>query len=270
MARKLSAVRGLRNAWGVREYILASVRRDFVSRYLGTQLGWFWAIAQPVAMIAIYTLVFAAIMKPALPGHAGQFAYGIYLCAGMIVWQLFSEIMSRSIGLFVNNANLLKKVSLPKFALPAVTALSALANFAVIFALFCGFLLATNSFPGAPTLALLPVLLIIVVFALGFGILLGTLNVFYRDVAQMAGMALSFWFWLTPIVYPARALPEWLSAVLEWNPMWPLVGFAQAVFLEARVPPWTQLLYPAIVALLSVVAGLAAFRNLGGEIVDEL
>ena len=63
----------LRECWEFRGFILASVKRYFISRYLGTQLGFFWAVAQPLAMILIYTLVFAAIMKPAFPGHEPEF-----------------------------------------------------------------------------------------------------------------------------------------------------------------------------------------------------
>ena len=66
------AVRALQRTWGVRDYIVASVRRDFVARYLGTQLGLFWAMAQPLAMILIFTLVFAEIMRPALPGFGSS------------------------------------------------------------------------------------------------------------------------------------------------------------------------------------------------------
>ena len=266
----MGTVRALRNAWGVREYIVASVKRDFVSRYLGTQLGFFWAIAQPLAMILIYTVVFAEIMRPVLPGHASPFAYSIYLCAGMIVWLLFSELLSRSVGIFVGNANLLKKVSLPKFALPIIVALSGLTNFGVIFALFLGFLVIIGSFPGAAVLAIVPVLVIVIAFALGLGVLLGTINVFYRDVGQVAGLLLNFWFWLNPIVYPARAVPDWLASTLQWNPMWPLVSFAQTLFLDGKIPDWGPLAYPAGVALVLVALGLHAFRALSGEIVDEL
>ena len=266
----MHTVRALRNAWGVRDYIVASVKRDFVSRYLGTQLGWFWAIAQPLAMILIYTVIFAEIMRPALPGNDRPFAYSIYLCAGMIVWQLFGELMSRSIGIFVNNANLLKKVSLPKFSLPVIVALSGLTNFGVIFALFLGFLLVIGSFPGAALFAIVPALVIVIALALGLGILLGTANVFYRDVGQVAGLLLNFWFWLTPIVYPARSVPEWLGAVLQWNPMWSVVNFAQALFLNGTIPDWTLLAYPSVVALVLVALGFHAFRALSGEIVDEL
>ncbi|HVE49810.1 MAG TPA: ABC transporter permease [Casimicrobiaceae bacterium] len=266
----MQTVRALQNAWGVREYIVASVKRDFVSRYLGTQLGFFWAIAHPLALIVIYTVIFAEIMKPAMPGYTGPFAYGIYLCAGMIVWLLFNDLISRSVGIFVGNAALLKKVSLPKFALPAIVGLSALVNFGVMFVLFVAFLLVIGAFPGGALLAMVPVVTIVVALALGLGVLLGTINVFYRDVAQIAGLVLSFWFWLTPIVYPARAVPEWLGSILQWNPMWPLVRFTQVLFLEGIVADWNLLVYPSLVALALVGFGLHAYRKLGPEIADEL
>src|SRR4030095_15859668 len=112
----------LRECWRFRGFIGASVKRDFVSRYLGTQLGWFWAIAQPLAMILIYTLVLPQIMKPVLPGHDSRYAYSIYLCSGIVLWQLFSDLVGRAVGVFVHNAGLLKKVSVPKLALPLIVA----------------------------------------------------------------------------------------------------------------------------------------------------
>ena len=260
----------LRECWAFRGFILASVKRDFVSRYLGTQLGFFWAIAQPLALILIYTLVFARIMKPALPGHESPFAYSIYLCAGIVIWQLFSDLLNRSVGVFVHNANLLKKVNLPKLALPIVATLSALSNFAVVVLLFMGFLLAIGAFPAASIVALVPLLVLVVAFAVGLGVLLGTINVFYRDVEQATTMLLQFWFWLTPIVYPGRTLPDFVASALAWNPMWPVVHFAQTIFVEDRTPPWSSLAYPALVAIALLLLGLFAFRNLSGEIVDEL
>jgi lipopolysaccharide transport system permease protein len=223
-----------------------------------------------MAMIEIYTLVFARIMRPSLPGHDSPFAYSIYLCAGILTWQLFSDLLNRSVGVFVHNANLLKKVNLPKLALPIIAMLSALSNFAVVLALFLAFLLALGAFPFATVLALVPVLGVIVGLALGLGVLLGTINVFYRDVEQGTSMLLQFWFWLTPIVYPGRALPELLSSALAWNPMWPIVQFAQAIFLDDRIPAWSTLLYPATLAIAFLLLGLVAFRRLSGEIVDEL
>ena len=260
----------LRECWEFRGFILASVRRDFVSRYLGAKLGFFWAIAQPLTMILIYTLVFAEIMKPSLPGHASRFAYSIYLCAGIITWQLFSDLLNRSVGVFVSNAGLLKKVNLPKLALPIVVALSGLSNFAVILALFLGFLVAIGSFPTAAILATIPLVILVVALALGLGVLLGTINVFYRDVAQTVSMLLQFWFWLTPIVYAGRTLPPFFAQIVAWNPLAAIVGFTQTIFLEDRVPAWSMLLYPTVVSALVLLLGLFAFRRLSGEIVDEL
>lgn len=260
----------LRECWEFRGFIAASVKRDFVSRYLGTQLGWFWAIAQPLALILIYTLVFAEIMKPALPGHDSKFAYSIYLCAGILLWQLFGDLVNRSVGVFVQNAALLKKVSVPKLALPIIVALSGLTSFAVVAALFLGFLVLIGEWPGVPLFAMVPVLMLVVCLAMGLGILLGTINVFYRDVEQSTSIFLQFWFWLTPIVYPSRALPDFLANLLAWNPLAPVVAFSQAIFLEGRVPDWTSLVYPALVSVALLVLGFLAFRKLGGEIVDEL
>lgn len=260
----------LRECWEFRGFILASVRRDFVSRYLGTQLGFFWAIAQPLAMILIYSVIFAAIMKPALPGHSAPFAYSVYLCAGVIVWQLFSDLLNRSVGVFVNNAGLLKKANLPKLALPIIVALAGLANVFVLLILFLGFLVIIGSFPTVAILAFVPVVTLVVAFALGLGVLLGTINVFYRDVAQVVAMILQFWFWLTPIVYPGRTLPADVASVIGWNPLTPIVQFSQAIFVENRTPAWTILVYPAIVASILLVLGAVAFRKLGGEIADEL
>jgi lipopolysaccharide transport system permease protein len=260
----------LRECWNFRGFIAASVKRDFVSRYLGTQLGWFWAIAQPLALILVYTLVFAEIMRPSLPGHDSRFAYSIYLCAGILLWQLFSDLLNRSVGVFVQNAGLLKKVNLPKLALPVIVALSGLMNFAVVSALFVAFLVVIGSFPWPAILAMVPVVILVVALAMGLGVLLGTVNVFYRDVEQSTSIVLQFWFWLTPIVYPARALPGAFADVLEWNPFWPIVTFAQTVLLDNQIPPWASLGYPTFVAAAFLLSGLVAFRRLSAEIVDEL
>jgi len=95
-------------------------------------------------------------------------------------------------------------------------------------------------------------------------------NVFYRDIEQVTGILLQFWFWLTPIVYVHSALPPFFASALALNPMTPIVQFAHAVFLEDHVPSWVTLAYPAVVSALLMVAGTMIFRKLSGEIVDEL
>jgi lipopolysaccharide transport system permease protein len=266
----MSSIGMIRGAWRFRGFVFASVKREFVARYLGTQLGFFWAIAHPLALVLIYTLVFAEIMKPTLPGHASRFAYSIYLTSGIIVWTLFSDVLNRSVGIFVHNANLLKKVSVPKITLPLIASFSALVHTAIMLAVFGAFLAATGNFPGMALAGILPVLAIVIGFAVGLGILLGTVNVFYRDVEQTVGLVVQFWFWLTPIVYPARALPEFMERVIAWNPVWPLVEAMQAVFLDGRFPDWSRLAYPALLAIGVLLLARKTFVRLSDELVDEL
>jgi lipopolysaccharide transport system permease protein len=155
--------------------------------------------------------------------------------------------------------------------LPLIVILSASVNFAIIFGLFLLFLAVTGSFPGWSVLAMVPVLIIQVAFSVGLGITLGVLNVFFRDVGQFFGIFLQFWFWLTPIVYPASVLPESLQRVLPtWNPMAPIIAAYQGIFVTGQWPDWSTLKMPAVVALVLCAFGLRLFRRRAGEMVDEL
>ena len=260
-----------RSLWAYRGFVLGAVRREFESRYRGSLLGAIWAILNPLTQILVFTLIFAEIMKPKLPGHEGSvFAYSIYLCAGIIPWGLFSEILQRLNTVFLDHANLIKKATFPRIALPTVVVLTALLNFSIILALFAGFLVVTGTFPGAAVLAALPALVVLLVFAVGLGLLLGTLNVFFRDVGQLTGVALAFWFWLTPIIYLESAVPPRAQALLAANPVTPVVQSFQAAFLGNAAVPWDALLRVAAGSvLLLVVAGLFFLRQ-APEIVDEL
>ena len=257
-------------AWRYRDFVFASVKREFASRYLRTQFGIFWAVAQPLTLILIYTMVFAEIMKPALAGHASRFAYSIYLTSGVIAWTLFADLLGRSVGIFVQNANLLKKVSVPKITLPAIASLSALLTFSIALALFMAFMLLSGNWPGLPLLALGPVLAVLLLFSLGLGLVLATVNVFYRDVEHTVGVVMQFWFWLTPIVYTTATLPPRIQAVLRWNPMWPIVRAVQDIFLERRFPDWGSLAYPTVLSVLLVLLAYRVFIHLSDELVDEL
>ena len=180
--------------WAYRGFILGSVKREFQSKYRNSLLGAAWTILNPLAMIVVYTVIFAQVMRAKLPGVDSTFAYSIYLCAGVLTWGLFAEIAGRAQGIFLEHANLLKKLSFPRLCLPVIVVANASLNFAIVFGLFTAFLLISGNFPGWTYLALLPVLAIQVVFAIGLGISLGVLNVFFRDVGQFFGIVIA---WLT-------------------------------------------------------------------------
>ena len=96
------------------------------------------------------------------------------------------------------------------------------------------------------------------------------MNVFFRDVAQVVAVALQFWFWLTPIVYPIDGLPAAARTLLAWNPLYPLVASYQQIIVRRQWPPWSDLWSVCLVAAVFALISEALFRRLSGPMVDEL
>lgn len=261
-----------RSLWQYRGFVWGSVMREFNGRYRESLLGAFWSAANPLTMIIIYTLIFSKLMRPMLPGHEQTpFAFSIYLCAGVITWGLFGEMLGRMTHVFIENANLIKKANFPRICLPTIITLSALINFGILMAIYLIFLLIIGHWPGWPIFAVIPLLSLQLLFAIGLGIALGTLNVFFRDVGQFTnGVVLQFWFWLTPIVYTLGALPDWTQEIMQFNPMFPLIAAWQTVFLDQAWPDFASLIPLAILTILMLWLGAWLFLGRVGEIVDEL
>ena len=260
----------LRGLWEFRGFILSSVKREFQSKYRNSLLGALWMVINPLAMILVYTVIFSQVMSAKLPGVDSTFSYSIYLCAGILTWGFFAEITGRAQNMFLEQANLLKKLSFPRLCLPVIVVVNASLNFSIIFILFTLFLLLSDNFPGWSFIALVPVLAIQTVFAIGLGMSLGVLNVFFRDVGQLFGVVLQFWFWLTPIIYPITILPERFRPMMSLNPMAQLVEAYQNILVSNQWPDWNGLLPVALLAILLCTLGAHLFRKHSGEMVDEL
>lgn len=259
-----------RPLWAYRGFILGNVKREFQLKYLNSLLGVAWTVLNPLAMIVVYTVIFSQIMRAKLPGVDNTFAYSIYLCAGILSWGLFAEIVNRSQNMFLENASLLKKLSFPWLCLPVTIVATGLLNFFIIFGLFVLFLVLTGNLPGIVFLALIPVLALQVFFSVGLGMVLGVLNVFFRDVGQLFAVVMQFWFWLTPIVYPVTILPEYVQPWLAYNPMTGLVGAYQTVLVRGDWPDWAALWPVTFLGSALCLWGLFLFRKHAGEMVDEL
>ncbi|WP_340122802.1 ABC transporter permease [Methylobacter svalbardensis] len=260
----------LRYLYHYKGFILGSVKREFQSKYQNSLLGAAWTVLNPLAMIIVYTVIFSQIMRAKLPGIDSTFAYSIYLCAGVLTWGLFAEIVTRAQNTFLEHANLLKKLSFPRLCLPVIVVANALLNFSIVFGLFSIFLVVSGNFPGLVYLALLPVFAILVAFAIGLGISLGVLNVFFRDVGQFFGIVIQFWFWLTPIVYPVSILPEAVRSLMSYNPMAALIAACQDILVTGQWPVWQSLWPVTLLAIALCAFGMRLFSRHAGEMVDEL
>lgn len=260
----------IRALWNYRGFIAGSVKRQFQSQYQNSLLGAAWTLLNPLAMIIVYTLIFSQVMRARLPGVDSTFAYSIYLCAGVLTWGLFAEIVGRAQNVFIENANLLKKLNFPRLCLPVIVVLSASLNFAIIFGLFTVFLVLSGNFPGVAYVALIPIFVIQVAFSIGLGIVLGVLNVFFRDVGQAFGVILQFWFWLTPIVYSVTILPESVQGWMAFNPMASLMAAYHQILVSGQWPEWGSLLPIFLLSVVLCIWGIRLFRQNVGEMVDEL
>lgn len=258
------------SVWRYRHFIVSAIRADLRTRFAHSRIAGLWLLVQPLVQVAIFALILSNLLSSRLAGINSKYGYTVYLLAGISAWSLFSETFSRCLNVFVENAGLLKKISFPRICLPIIVVGAALVNFAALLAVTTVFLVAIGGFPGLAYLWLVPLAGLVVAFGASLGVLLGVLNVFMRDVGQLAVVVLNLWFWFTPIVYPYNVVPAGVAAAMRFNPMLPLVTAFQDVMLRGQAPDLASLL--PIVAITLVVAALAVrtFAKAAPEMVDVL
>ena len=256
--------------WAYRFFIISSIKTEFKSRFVRSKFGGLWMVLHPLALVLVYALILSQIMTAKLPGVATQYAYPIYILAGMVGWTLFSEIFGRSLTVFIDNGNLIKKMAFPKLALPLITIGSAFVNFLLLFVMMFvvfGFLghLPFHALHWIPLLVILTVGL-----ALGMGLFFGILNVFIRDIGQVMNIVLQFWFWLTPIVYMMSIVPEKYHWMFMFNPMTGISMGYQNILLYDKAPELSILIYPSIFAFVFLVLAMIIFKKANEEMADVL
>lgn len=256
--------------WAYRYFILSSIRTEFRSRFARSKLGGLWMVLNPLAMVLVYALILSQIMTAKLPEVSTQYAYPIYLLSGVIGWTLFSEVLGRCLTIFIDNGNLLKKMSFPKLALPLIVIGSGLVNFTLMFiAMFSVF----GVLGHIPFQALywVPILVLITLgLAVGIGLLFGVLNVFMRDVGQIMNVVLQFWFWLTPIVYMLTIVPAKYIWIMKLNPMTGLIMGYHNVLLYDKSPDVNLLVYPSVFAFITLSLAMIMFNKASEEMADVL
>lgn len=216
--------------WKYRDLIGLFVWRDFVSIYKQTILGPLWYFLQPLLTTVVFTMIFGKIAR--LPTD-GLPPFLFYL-SGVIAWKYFADCLNGTSNTFVANAHLFGKVYFPRITVPVSVALSNLIAFGIQFLLFLAFFAyywVNGSVIHPQTeLLLVPVLILqMAALGLGFGIIVSSMTTRYRDLTQLVGFGVQLWMYVTPVVFPASAVPEKWRWILVLNPMASVIeGFRYA------------------------------------------
>lgn len=217
--------------------------REVLGRYRGSLLGIGWSLANPLAMLTVYTFVFSQVFKARWggPSESGPLGYAINLFAGLIVFNLFSECATRSTGLVIANPNYVKKVVFPLEILGPVTVGSA--TFHAIISLIA--LLIVNLLVKRETnlsILWLPIVWIpLLLGSLTVTWTLSALGVFIRDIGQIVGLSLSMLLFVSPIFFPISALPTAWQQALNLNPLAAVIEQTRTVVVQGSNPSWTYL-----------------------------
>jgi homopolymeric O-antigen transport system permease protein len=242
-----------------RKLIQLLVRRDLVGRYKGSFGGLFWTIANPLALLFVYWLVFAVIFKVRFGANGTPFDFVLYVIAGLLPWMAFSEALTRANTCIIENVNLVKKVLFPLEVLPINCTLSSYVNSLAGTLLLVGIVLVTRGKLPWTTMLLPFVVLPQLLLTAGIAWFLASFGVFMRDLAHIMGLVLTVWMFLTPIVYPESMVPVALRPILRLNPFTAVVIGYRNLLLDGVLPTMHLWLYLGGVSLAAFILGFHWF-----------
>ncbi|AOY75532.1 ABC transporter permease [Clostridium formicaceticum] len=247
------------------------VSRDIKSRYVGSILGIFWTVIQPLSTILIYYFVFSVVLRLKLGSEYGTENFAIWLTCGLVPWMFFAEVINRSINVIADYKNLITKTVFSSEMLSVVTLATGIVNHIIAISL----VIITGMIFGfiTPSIRILylPIYgLSLIFFTLGMSWFIAALNVYFKDIGQMVTIILNLWFYFTPIVFPPSSVPLSIMPLLKANPMFHVVeGYRMALLNSNNVTAWS-VVYTLIAAITSFALGGYIFKKLKKGFVDVL
>ncbi|WP_308722766.1 ABC transporter permease [Paenibacillus polysaccharolyticus] len=255
-----------------RNLIIQLTKRDILSKYKGSLLGIIWSILNPLFMLVIYTLVFGEIFqsKWGRSGTESTFVFGLILFTGMIVYNIFSEVLSRSTSIIQSNVNYVKKIIFPLEILSPILVLTALFNglislvILIIMSVCLGIHLSWS-------ILLIPVVLLpLILLSTGLGWFLAAVSVFFKDANYIVTILLQVALFLSPVFYSVEIVPDYLRFIYNYNPLGILIEQMREIILWGELPNWNEWLSVTLVSLVILVAGYYFFRRLKGAFADVI
>lgn len=254
----------LRDLWQAREVAWVFGRRDIVLRYRQTAIGVLWVVLQPLVGAGIFAIIFGGVAK--LPSDGVP--YFMFSYVGMLVWNVFANVLTRASSSMVANQQLVAKVFFPRALVPLSSALSVLVDFAVAAALGLVLLVGFGVSPGWGILLAPFWLACALLLALGLGLWGAALMVKFRDVAYVVPWLTQVGLYATPVAYAASAAPPKLAWFFAVNPLaWIVEGFRSA-FLGLGAPIWWQVVGAPVAALAVFALGLLYFQSRERQFAD--
>jgi lipopolysaccharide transport system permease protein len=249
--------------WTSRELLYFLMWRDVKVRYKQAALGLAWVIMQPLFTALIFTVFMGYLARVPSDG----LPYALFAYAGLLPWTFFSNAVLNSGNSIVGNANLVTKVYFPRAIIPAAAVGARLVDFGVAFAVLVGMMIYYRVGVTWNTLMLLPLLLLVTLFAFGLGLLFSALNVKYRDVGLAMPVIVQLWMFVSPILYPSKLVPEGWRTLYALNPLVGIMeGFRAALF--DRAFDWTALAISAAATALLLVYAAYVFRRVERSFAD--
>ncbi|PLZ19118.1 ABC transporter permease [Fischerella thermalis] len=260
--------------WAKFDLLRALVRRDLEARYKGSILGNLWPLLNQLSQLLIYTYVFSIVLKVKLSLKGvpeNNFTFGLWLFAGLLPWIAFSSGLIQAANSVVAQPNLVKKVVFPLALLPLVPTLSTFieSSFGLMALIF---FVAVSTHTLHLTLALLPLIwLTQLLLTAGLGYFMAGLTVFLRDIPQTLGVILNIWLYLTPILYPAKAIPEeWRNLVFWLNPMTAIAEVYRDLVLVGEVKHWGEWGVTTVISAIVFCIGFSVYKRLRPAFADVL
>lgn len=249
--------------WAYRELLYFLVWREIKVRYKQTLLGATWAILQPFFMMVVFTLFFGKFIKVPREGVS----YPLFSYAALLPWMLFSEGINRSTNSLIQDANLVKRVYLPRLIMPISGIISPLVDFAFAFLVFIAMMFCFGFAPSIRILWLPFFLILTLITGLAVGLWFSAINVQYRDVRYTVPFIMQFWFFASPVVYSSASLPKSWQLIYSLNPMVGVIEGFRWVLL-GTAPPHKLIAVSITIVLVILISGVFYFRRMEKTFAD--
>ena len=252
------AIEELRELFRYRNLVFQTARRNIVVRYKRSVLGIAWTMLNPLATTLILSFVFSRVF-------GGSSSYAVYVLSGLVCWTFFSQTTMDCMNNLIWGGGLLKRIYIPRTAFAVSSILTGLINILLAMVPLIIIMLITGVLPR-PSMLVLPIpMLLLACFTLGIGLLMSTFAIFFADVAEMYGILLMAWFYLSPIIYRKDMLPQDYAWVVQLNPMYHLINLFRAPIYDGVVPPLNEFVLCTAIALGTLLVGWWLFSQKADE-----